>query len=388
MRIVLAAIVVPIVLATLVGLAVLWPGPSSQFGSQPFVAEGTSLETATITSLETADCPLSTEAPAFGDDSLLADAVCARITSGQGEGLDMPVHIPAESFGSADVGDGLRVVYTPAALASGTPYVFVDYTRQMPIAALTVVYLVLVVAVAGKKGVLSVLGLVLSTAVLLFFMIPALLDLASPMWVTLVGASAMMLLAVYIAHGVSVRTTTALLGTVVGVGITVVLSLWGVESANLTGATEDSSLALASFVPGLSLQALLTCGMVIAGLGVLNDVTITQASAVWELHAANPALGRARLFTGGMRIGRDHIASTVYTLAFAYAGTALPLILSAALIDRAVVDTMLSGEIAEEVVRTLVSSIGLVLAIPATTLIAAALCRTTRVPEEPVAERP
>jgi len=199
------------------------------------------------------------------------------------------------------------------------------------------------------------------------------------MWVTLVGSMAMMLLAVYVAHGVSVRTTTALLGTVAGVVITVAGSLWGVGAANLTGAVGDDVLALSSLVPGLSLRALLTCGMVIAGLGVLNDVTITQASAVWELHAANPALGRARLFTGGMRIGRDHIASTVYTLAFAYAGTALPLILSASLIDRAVVDTLLSGEIAEEIVRTLVSSIGLVLAIPATTAIAALLCRTTPV---------
>ena len=139
---------------------------------------------------------------------------------------------------------------------------------------------------------------------------------------------------------------------------------------------------LAANVPGLSLRALLTCGMVIAGLGVLNDVTITQASSVWELHAANPLLSRTRLFTGGMRIGRDHIASTVYTLAFAYAGTALPLILAASLMDRAVLDTMLSGEIAEEIVRTLISSIGLVLAIPATTAIAAALCRVTPVLDE------
>ena len=100
------------------------------------------------------------------------------------------------------------------------------------------------------------------------------------MWVTLVGSMAMMLLAVYVAHGVSVRTTTALLGTVAGVVITVAGSLWGVGAANLTGAVGDDVLALSSLVPGLSLRALLTCGMVIAGLGVLNDVTITQASAV------------------------------------------------------------------------------------------------------------
>ena len=379
-RIVLTAIVVPIIIATLVGLVALWPGKSSLVGSQPFGAEGTSLETATITSKSVADCQGAIQS--LGDAStggLLTDAVCARITSGKGKGLVLPVHVPAESMSAADVGDGMRVMYTPAAVTSGTPYVFVDYQRQTPVLGLAVVYLVLVVAVAGRKGILSALGLVLATAVLVFFMIPALLDLAPPMWVTLVGASAMMLLAVYIAHGVSVRTTTALLGTIVGVVITVVLSLWGVGAANLTGATEETALTLAAAVPGLSLRALLTCGMVIAGLGVLNDVTITQASAVWELHAANPSLSRVRLFTGGMRIGRDHIASTVYTLAFAYAGTALPLILAASLIDRSMIDTVLSGEIAEEIVRTLVSSIGLVLAIPATTAVAALLCRTTPV---------
>jgi len=376
-RLVLAAIVVPLVAATLIGLIVLWPGGGSLLGSRPFTADGASMESATITSLDTTDCADTTGALAgVSNDSLLADAVCAEITSGDGVGLVMPVHVPAESLAAADAGDRLKVMYSPAALASGTPYVFVDYDRQVPVAALAVVYLVLVVAVAGRKGALSVLGLLLATGVLLGFMIPALLDLASPMWVTLVGASAMMLAAVYVAHGISVRTTTALLGTFAGVVITVLLSLWGVDAANLTGATEETALTLTAMVGGINLQALLTCGMVVAALGVLNDVTITQASAVWELHAANPALGRARLFTGGMRIGRDHIASTVYTLAFAYAGTALPLILAASLIDRSFTDTLLSGEIAEEVVRTLVSSIGLVLAIPATTAIAAALCRT------------
>jgi len=135
---------------------------------------------------------------------------------------------------------------TPQALAGGTPYVFVDYVRRAPVAALAVVYLVLVVAVAGRRGALSVLGLVLATAVLVFFMIPALLELASPMWVTLVGSMAMMLLAVYVAHGVSVRTTTALLGTVAGVVITVAGSLWGVGAANLTGASDETSVLIGS----------------------------------------------------------------------------------------------------------------------------------------------
>ena len=377
-RIVLAALVVPLVLATLLGIAVLWPGRVEAIGSQPFAAEGASLATARVTATQVSSCAESAASlGGISDGSLLGDAVCAEITSGEGRGLVVPVHVPAESLPAAQVGDRMRVMYTAQALAGGTPYVFVDYDRQLPVGALAVAYLVLVVAVAGLKGLRAVLGLVLATGVLLRFMIPALLALHPPLLVTLVGSVAMMLLAVYVAHGVSVRTTTALLGTLAGVVITVVLALWGVDAANLTGAVGEEALTLTAIVPGLSLTSLLTCGMVIAGLGVLNDVTITQASAVWELHAANPTLSRARLLTGGMRIGRDHIASTVYTLAFAYAGTALPLILAAALIDRSV-DTLLSGEIAEEIVRTLVSSIGLVLAIPATTAIAAALCAPAR----------
>lgn len=378
-RIVLAALVVPLVLATLLGIAVLWPGRVEAIGSQPFAAEGASLATARVTATQVSSCAESAASlGGISDGSLLGDAVCAEITSGEGRGLVVPVHVPAESLPAAQVGERMRVMYTAQALAGGTPYVFVDYDRQLPVGALAVAYLVLVVAVAGLKGLRAVLGLVLATGVLLRFMIPALLALHPPLLVTLVGSVAMMLLAVYVAHGVSVRTTTALLGTLAGVVITVVLALWGVDAANLTGAVGEEALTLTAIVPGLSLTSLLTCGMVIAGLGVLNDVTITQASAVWELHAANPTLSRARLLTGGMRIGRDHIASTVYTLAFAYAGTALPLILAAALIDRSVVDTLLSGEIAEEIVRTLVSSIGLVLAIPATTAIAAALCAPAR----------
>ena len=384
-RIVLGVIVGALVLATVVGLFMLWPGKSSLIGSRSFTAEGGSVGRATITSLDLSSCQSAvsalTEVNGVTQDAFAKGHVCARITEGEGKDLIMPVQLVGEPRKLAHVGDRLVVLYSPQAILSGSPYSFIDYHRRLPVGALTIVYLVLVVAVAGRKGVLSVLGLLVATGVLAFFMIPALLSGSHPLAVTLVGSMAMMLAAVYVAHGVSIRTTTALLGTVAGIVLTVLLALWGTDAAHLTGDVDETARLLASRTH-IDLQTLLTCGMVIAGLGVLNDVTITQASSVWELHAANPLLSRTRLFTGGMRIGRDHIASTVYTLAFAYAGTALPLILAAALMDRAVLDTMLSGEIAEEIVRTLISSIGLVLAIPATTAIAAALCRVTPVVDD------
>lgn len=416
LRILLGVIVLPMVIATIVGLVVLWPGHSRYIGSQPFRAEDAQDAEATITSLSVDDCVTAalvnlggsdqngtgtsgteagsdvgtqtgmetdgSEQAGTGTYALLQDAVCARVTSGPGQGQIFPVHIPAESLGAATVGDGLAVLYSPAAVLSGTPYVFIDYQRTTPVALLAAVYLILIVAVAGLKGVRAVLGLGLAGAVFAVFMLPALLDGTHPLAVTLVGSMAMMLACLYLAHGISIRTTTALLGTVAGVLLTVALSLWGVGAASLTGSVGEAAVTLASLVPGLNMRALLTCGMVIAGLGVLNDVTITQASAVWELHAANPSLGRPRLFAAAMRIGRDHIASTVYTLAFAYAGTALPLVLAASLMDRGVLATLMSGEIAEEVVRTLISSIGLVLAIPATTAIATLLCSGSAQPPE------
>ena len=385
-KIVLGVIVGALVLATVVGLFVLWPGKSSLIGSRSFTAEGGSVGKATITSKDLSSCQSAvsalTEVNGVKQEDFAKGHVCARVTEGEGKGLVMPVQLVGEPRKLAHAGDRLVVLYSPQAILSGSPYSFIDYQRQLPVGALAVVYLVLVVAVAGRKGVLSVLGLLVATGVLAFFMIPALLSGSHPLAVTLVGSMAMMLAAVYVAHGVSIRTTTALLGTVAGIVLTVLLALWGTGAAHLTGDVDETARLLASRA-SIDLQTLLTCGMVIAGLGVLNDVTITQASSVWELHAANPLLSRTRLFTGGMRIGRDHIASTVYTLAFAYAGgAALPRIRAAALMDRAVLGAMLSGEIAEEIVRTLISSIGLVLAIPATTAIAAALCRVTPVLDE------
>lgn len=420
-RVLLAAIVVPLVLVALIGLVAIYPSTNTKMGSRAFLSQGSSLARLEVTSLDVTGCQgvfggmqsgygttgsagssgadgagtgssgsngsggvgtdgAGTNASTSGatssaDSSLLKDAVCAKVIKGKGKGkgLVVPIHVPTESRKFVSVGDQVNAMYTPAAISAGTPFIFIDFERAQPVGILALVYLVVVVAVAGRKGVLSILGLAAALAVLVGVMIPALLAGTNPVVVVCVCALAMLILALYLAHGVSVRTTTALLGTVAGLVVTVFLAQLSAIYAHLNGASSEDAIALTTSVPGLNMSALLVCGMVLAGLGVLNDVTITQASAVWELHGANPTMGTWKLARVAMRIGRDHIASTVYTLAFAYAGSALPLIMVAALIDRSVWATILSGEIAEEVVRTLVSSIGLVLAIPATTLIAAFL---------------
>ena len=192
-----------------------------------------------------------------------------------------------------------------------------------------------------------------------------------------------MFVVLYLAHGLSVRTSTALAGTLFGVGITAGLGVLAVDGARLSGVADDEGATLAAFIQTMDPKDLLTCAVIVAGLGVLNDVTITQSSAVWELRAAAPRLGRRELFHSGMRIGRDHIASTIYTIVFAYAGAALPVLLLLFLYERPVLDMLQTESISEEIVRTLASAIGLVLAVPVTTLIAALTVGSAKAPAAP-----
>jgi len=368
-RWILTALVVPLLVATVVALLAMWPRGETPIGSVPLAGTGMTIEAGTVVEVVDAAAPGATT----------DGQVRVELSSGSNAGQVAPVQVPPEIMANGmEAGDRVRLMFSPSAMGTGSPYVFWDFERTAPVGWLALLYAVVVLAVARWRGLAAMVGLAGSLGVIVVFVIPAIMLGQPPLLVALVGASAMMFLSLYLAHGVSIRTTTALLGTFVGLGITVALAAWGTRSANLTGTSSEQSLILLGTFPNLSLTDLLLCGMVIAGLGALNDVTITQASAVWELHAANPAVPRRRLFSRGMRIGRDHIASTVYTLAFAYVGTALPVLMAAALMDRGALDTLMAGEIAEEVVRTLVSSIGLVLAIPVTTGIAAALVRTSR----------
>jgi uncharacterized membrane protein len=145
--------------------------------------------------------------------------------------------------------------------------------------------------------------------------------------------------------------------------------------SRLTGFSSEATVQLQAYDPTLDFSGLVIAGVVVAGLGILNDVTITQASSIWQLHEVDPSLPGRELYRRGMAIGRDHIASTVYTLVFAYAGVALPLLLLFE-IKRQPAGVVLTGSlVAEEVVRALVGGIALVLAVPVTTAIGAVVAR-------------
>ena len=297
---------------------------------------------------------------------------------GQWKGKVVPVRVPEESKSAIRIGTAVWMIYDTDAMATGTPFLFTDIKRGNALAIMGLLYVIIVGAVAGKRGFLALLGLAASTLVIVFFILPSLMAGKPPMLVTLVGVGAIMFLSVYLAHGITIRTTTALLGTLLGLIVTVLLAYAGTRAAGLSGASDEDALILGTQLPALALPSLFICGIVVAGLGALNDVTITQASAVWELDETDPQMPRRKLFSRAMRIGRDHIASTVYTLAFAYVGTALPTLILAMLSQRPFLELLTVSQIAEEIVRTLVASIGLVLAIPATTAVGTFLVKFVR----------
>jgi uncharacterized membrane protein len=223
-----------------------------------------------------------------------------------------------------------------------------------------------VVAVARLRGLASLVGLAFAFFILLQFVLPGLLTGESPTLVSLVGSAAIMFVVLYLAHGFSARTTTALVGTLFGLALVAVLGSVSVSAAHLTGLTTEETVTLHGFDPTLDFSGLVLAGIVVAGLGVLNDVTITQASAIWQLREVNPEIGWRDLYKHGMAVGRDHIASTVYTIVFAYAGAALPALLLIEVYSQPLWTTVTSA-LAEEVIRTMVGAIALVLAVPVTT---------------------
>jgi uncharacterized membrane protein len=358
-------LLVPVGLATVIGLFVLWPDGEPTRAEQAAVIAlppGTTYPDARVVSVETFDC---------GIDPAAAPQTCAtavvEILGGEGAGDFEQVELPPEVV-AGGVSEGDTLVLTRDAGAEGGPaYGFYDYERDTPIIVLAVAFAVVVGLVARLRGLASLVGLAFAFFVLLQFVLPGLLSDNSPTLVSLVGSAAIMFVVLYLAHGFSARTTTALVGTLFGLTLVAVMGSVAVSAARLTGLTSEETVQLQGFDPTLSFSNLVLAGIVVAGLGVLNDVTITQASAIWQLREVSPDISWRELYTRGMSVGRDHIASTVYTIVFAYAGAALPLLLLFEVYPTPIWTLVTSSALAEEVIRTMVGAIALVLAVPVTT---------------------
>jgi uncharacterized membrane protein len=264
-----------------------------------------------------------------------------------------------------EAGDRIVVGYEPA----NDVYFYTDRDRRTTLYVLGALFAVVVIALGRWRGVTALIALGASVAVLLQFIVPSVLDGRSPLLVAIVGSSAVAYIALYLSTGFNTMTTVALLGTLAALALTAILGWAFFAASKFTGVSEEASyLRLVTDV--VDVRGLLLGGVVIGALGALDDMTVTQASAVWELRRANPALSRRELYLSALRIGRDHVGSTVNTLLLAYAGASLPLMLLFVLSDQSLGTVANSEVVAVEIVRTLVGSIGLVAAVPATTWLA------------------
>lgn len=255
---------------------------------------------------------------------------------------------------------------------ASTAYVIEGRSRWRSLALITLVFVGAVVLVARWRSLPSLLGLVLSFVVLLYYILPRLAAGANPLLTILLGALLIVPASFYLAHGLSIKTSVAIVGTAISLALTLVLAQVFVRGAGLTGyASEEAAFLQTQTSQVLNIRDLLIAGIIVGVLGVLDDVTIAQASTVQELRRANAQLGTWELFRRAMRVGRDHIASVVNTLVLVYAGASLPLLLLLRTSPLPLAYMLSQEIIAEEVVRTMVASIGLLAAVPITTWLAA-----------------
>ncbi|MFJ5547076.1 YibE/F family protein [Streptomyces sp. NPDC093225] len=396
LRKVIAAVLIPFAVAVVAGLVVLWPG-----GTPAHERTGVGFDRQTqqgrVVAFQRVDCKEvnAAQVPVGGDTAGRPGSGAARSRTGQCAKATVEVRTGPDKGrkfvevvqpgAPRQLEDGQEVVvaYAPDA-PRDLQYSVVDVNRKLPLALLAGIFAAAVVLVGRMRGVTALVALVVSFGVLTLFILPAILQGSNPLVVAVVGASAIMLIALYMCHGLTARTSVAVLGTLVSLLLIGLLGSVFIDWAFLSGNTDDNTGLIHGLYPDIDMSGLLLAGVLIGSLGVLDDVTVTQTSAVWELHQADPRMGPRALYRAAIRIGRDHIASVVNTLVLAYAGAALPLLLLFSVAQSSMGAVANSELVAEEIVRTLVGSIGLVASVPVTTALAALVVSADR-PGSPAA---
>ncbi len=367
-RLLLAGLLAPLIGAAIIAAVLLWPDSRTHVSQA--LGPPAKLVDATVTRVDSAPC--SAGLTGLGTCS----KVYTQVTSGPDRNSE-PVLSISDGPGQPTLEPNDKIVLGRSVDATGqVTYYFADFQRRPGLLLLTVAFCGLVVLIARWRGLGALLGLGLTYLVVTQFMLPSILDGHSAVGVALAGSSVIVFAALYVAHGLSARTTTAVIGTLASLAVVGVLAVFAVEITQLTGLSSEEATYVQSFAGTVNIKGLLLGGMIIGSLGVLNDMTVTQASAVWEIHRAQPDRSRRSLYASGMRVGRDHIASTVYTLVLAYTGAALPVLILFNLADRSFLDVATGDFVGEELVRTLVGSIGLILSVPLTTGLAAIVAKS------------
>ncbi len=372
-------------LLTVIGLIALWPSKQHVEVPLPFQTVGGGAvvtEAGTVTLQDIGPCGSQSAGRVLTgnpEPPPAASYECRRsfvsIESGPNAGTRTLLEIaPGPGQPDLEVGESIRLVRQTDP-SGATVYSFNDYARGLPLTLIVAVFAIVIVAIARWRGLRALAGIVVAFGVLVVFMLPAFLDGKPAIPVALVSGSLILFAVLYLAHGVSYRTSAALLGTLASMILAAVLSWVTLELTHITGLSEEQNTQVQTYLQHVSVTGLLLAGFIIGSLGVLNDVTITQASAAFELAAIDETATRRDIFSAAMRVGRDHIASTVYTLVLAYAGGALPLLLLFSVAGRSITDVLTGDAVAIEIARSAVGGVALALSVPLTTAIAVLLAR-------------
>ena len=339
------------------GAIVLWPGDRSGGGDPLGLAADPA--DARVTAVNEGAC------------ASVPESVCQIVTFDVNSGDHAGSVGTIETFGSGDFSTGDRIRVIASTDTNGQMvYSFFDFERSTPMLILLLLFVVAVIVLGRWRGLGAIAGLAGSLFVIVMFALPSLVDGNNAIAVALVTAGAVAIVALYLAHGVTAATDVALLSTFASLVLTGALAWIFVRAGHLTGFTDDATFTLDALGTGIDPRGILLAGIVIGSLGVLDDVTVTQVSAVGELHRARPDSSRRDLFVSALRIGRDHVSSTVNTLFLAYAGATLPLLLLFSEINESVSSVATREIVATEIVRAVVGSIGLVASVPISTWLA------------------
>jgi uncharacterized membrane protein len=345
-------------LVIVIAAIVLWPSGSGD-GQDPLGLSGEPVG-ATVESV--------TEVPCSFDPLLACDLVELVVSEGDRRGERLEIEQPLDS--AIESGDDILVDLVE--LGDGSVQaVFYDFERSTPMLLLVIVFVASIVVLGRWRGVGALAGLVMSFVIIIVFALPALLEGSNAVAVAIVTAGAIAFVALFLAHGRGLATVTALLSTSASLAITAVLAAVFLAMSNFTGFGDENVGFLDALGTQIDPRGLLLAGIVIGSLGVLDDVTVTQVSAVWELKRATPDATFGELYGRALRIGRDHISSTVNTLFLAYAGASLPLLLLFSEANEGLASVATREIVAVEIVRALVGSIGLVASVPISTALAA-----------------
>ncbi|NUM48259.1 MAG: YibE/F family protein [Anaerolineales bacterium] len=297
-----------------------------------------------------------------------------KVLEGQWEGLEFDIDYGQRQVRPPgilpEIGDEVLITLGQDQNNVLTAY-FTDFVRTRPVLILLATFAVFSVVISGWKGIRGLIGMAISLAVIIYYILPNILAGRDPVLISITGAFVLLASTLYLVYGWTLKTHAAVLGTLIALILTGLMADFFVNLTRLTGfGSEDALFLLQAQNIQINLRGLVLGGMLIGALGVLDDLVITQASVVFEIHHTDPGLKFRWLFKRAMVVGQDHVAATVNTLVLAYAGAALPTLLLFSISGTAFSQLLNLEFVTEEVVRTLVGSLGLFASVPITTALA------------------